>query len=54
MEKLLNKYAIDFILFEYSADEYVKCLKDYIPGLSLKIKVPKIHPRDFSLILPVR
>ena len=50
MEKLLNKYALDFLLFNYTADDYVKCLQNYKAGVKLKIKVPKIHPRDFNLM----
>lgn len=48
--KLLEKYANDFILYEYSADDYVKCAKDYQPGATLVVKSPSINKEPHNLV----
>ena len=51
---LLSKYAHDFLMYEYSADEYVKCAKDYKPGVKVVVQPSRHFSNQEPLVDAVR
>ncbi|XP_018023701.1 uncharacterized protein LOC108679561 [Hyalella azteca] len=53
VQKLLQKYAKDFIYYEYQGEEYLKCAKDYKEGMTADVRINYMNDAENNTIAGV-